>query len=87
MIWGQSTGVEKFVMRECHSLDDLLRFSHYVNADSSRAIRCSVADYSQGVIQSEWQRWANAKRSGHAYDCGDLECACHLRKKRRFTSA
>jgi len=42
-------------MRECYSLDDLLRFSHHVNADSGRAIRRSVAEYSQAVIQSEWQ--------------------------------
>ena len=54
VIWGQFTDVEKFVMRECYSLDDLLRFSHYVNADLSRAIRRSVAEYSQAVLQSEW---------------------------------
>src|SRR5215471_21748971 len=30
VIWGQFTDVEKFVMRECYSLDDLLRFSHHV---------------------------------------------------------
>ena len=55
VIWGQFTDVEKFVRRECYSLDDLLRFSHYLNADSGRAIRRSVAEYSQAVIQSEWQ--------------------------------
>lgn len=55
VIWGQFTDVEKFVMRECYSLDDLLRFSHYVNADSSRAIRRSVTEYSHAVAHSEWQ--------------------------------
>ena len=55
VIWGQFTDVEKFVMRECYSLDDLLRFSHYVSPDAGRAIRRSVAEYSTSVLQSEWQ--------------------------------
>jgi Protein of unknown function (DUF4239) len=54
VIWGQFTDVEKFVMRECYSLDDLLRFSQYINADSSRAIRRSVTEYSHAVTHSEW---------------------------------
>ena len=62
VIWGQFTEVEKFVMRECYSLDDLLRFSHYVNADSGRAIRRSVTEYSQAVIQSEWQALGQRER-------------------------
>jgi hypothetical protein len=55
VIWGQFTDVEKFVMRECYSLDELLRFSRYVNADAARAIRRSVAEYSHAVLRSEWQ--------------------------------
>src|SRR3984885_7932763 len=55
VIWGQFTDVEKFVMRECYSLDDLLRFSHYVDADSRRAIRRSVTEYAKAVLQAEWQ--------------------------------
>jgi len=55
VIWGQFTDVEKFVMRECYSLDELLRFSHYVNADSTRAIRRSLIEYSKAVIRSEWR--------------------------------
>jgi hypothetical protein len=55
VIWGQFTEVENFVMRECYSLDHLLRFSHYVNPDYSRAIRRSVAEYSKAVLESEWQ--------------------------------
>jgi hypothetical protein len=62
VIWGQFTDVEKFVMRECYSLDDLLRFSHYVDADSSRAIRRSVAEYSNAVLQSEWQALGQAEK-------------------------
>jgi hypothetical protein len=55
VIWGQFTDVEKFVMRECYSLDELLRFSQYVNPDSARAIRRSLAEYSKSVLQSEWE--------------------------------
>src|SRR5271170_3032411 len=50
VIWGQFTDVEKFVMRECYFLDELLRFSHYVNADATRAIRRSLAEYSRAVL-------------------------------------
>ena len=32
VIWGQFNDVENLVMRECHSLSDLLRFSRYLNA-------------------------------------------------------
>jgi VIT1/CCC1 family predicted Fe2+/Mn2+ transporter len=56
-------------MRECYSLDDLLRFSHYVDPESSRAIRRSVAEYSQAVIHSEWQALGN-----HEKDPGTEKC-------------
>jgi hypothetical protein len=62
VIWGQFTDVERFVMRECYSLDDLLRFSRYVNADASRAIRRAVSDYSGLVIESEWQQLGKRER-------------------------
>lgn len=62
VIWGQFTDVEKFVRRECYALDELRRFSHYVNPDSTRAIRRSLTEYSQAVLQSEWQ--ALGKREG-----------------------
>jgi hypothetical protein len=62
VIWGQFTDVEKFVMRECYSLDELLRFSRYVNADDTRAIRRSVAEYSQAVLRSEWQTLGNRQK-------------------------
>lgn len=54
VIWGQFNDVENFAMRECYSLNELLRFSRYMNSESTRAIRRSVADYSQAVIESEW---------------------------------
>jgi hypothetical protein len=68
VIWGQFTDVEKFVMRECYSLDDLLRFSHYVNADSSRAIRRSVIEYAKSVLESEWQALGKAERDSATED-------------------
>jgi hypothetical protein len=54
VIWGQFTDVENFTMRECNSLDDLLRFSAFLNADAHHAIRRAVADYAQRVVRSEW---------------------------------
>jgi hypothetical protein len=54
VIWGQFTDVENFAMRECNSLKDLLRFSHYLHADSHRAVRRAVSEYAQRVARSEW---------------------------------
>src|SRR5215831_9228906 len=47
VIWGQFNEVENFIMRECNSLNDLLRFSGYLNPDASYAIRRAVAEYVQ----------------------------------------
>jgi hypothetical protein len=54
VIWEQFTDVDNFAMRECNSLDDLLRFSQYLNADASHAIRRALVDYAQRVVNSEW---------------------------------
>jgi hypothetical protein len=54
VIWEQFTDVANFAMRECNSLDDLLRFSQYLNADASHAIRRALVDYAQRVVNSEW---------------------------------
>jgi hypothetical protein len=69
VIWGQFTDVEKFVMRECFSLDELLRFSRYMNPDSNRAIRRAVAEYSQAVLQSEWEALGKRERDTAAENC------------------
>src|SRR4029077_9451101 len=69
VIWGQFTDVEKFVMRECYSLDELLRFSHYVDADSSRAIRRTLAEYSKAVLRSEWQTLGKRERDTATETC------------------
>src|ERR1700679_457572 len=39
VIWEQFTDVANMAMRECNSLDDLLRFSQYLNADAAHTIR------------------------------------------------
>ena len=54
VIWGQFTEVDNCSIRECSSLDDLLRFSQYLNADASHAIRRALMDYVQRVAKSEW---------------------------------
>jgi hypothetical protein len=69
VIWGQFTDVEKFVMRECYSLDELLRFSHYVNADSTRAIRRALAEYSKAVLWSEWQALGKREKDTTTENC------------------
>lgn len=54
VIWGQFTEVENCVMRECNSLDAVLRFSGYLNADAHAGIRRAIAFYANYVLKSEW---------------------------------
>lgn len=54
VIWGQFTDVENFMMRECNSLNELLRFSAFVNAEARSRIRHAVAAYVLQVVRSEW---------------------------------
>src|SRR5215472_11718184 len=54
VIWGQFTDVENFMMRECKSLHELLRFSEFLGDDAARSIQRAVADYVQRVVKSEW---------------------------------
>jgi hypothetical protein len=62
VIWGQFNEVENLVIRECHSLNDLLRFSRYLNPDSSHAIRRAVAEYARRAQGSEWEALGNRQR-------------------------
>ncbi len=62
VIWGQFTDVENFMMRECKSLNELLRFSDFLNPDAGRGIRRAVADYIQRVVKSEWTALAARHR-------------------------
>src|ERR1700732_2832806 len=43
VIWGQFTEVENASTRECSSLNDLLRFCHYLHPDTNRVIRRALA--------------------------------------------
>ena len=54
VIWGQFTEVENCVMRECNVLDDLLRFSSYLNADASSDIRRAMGNYVRQLLRYEW---------------------------------
>ena len=54
VIWGQFTGVEEAALRECSLLNELLRFSQYLNPDAYRAIRRAASEYAQRVANSEW---------------------------------
>jgi hypothetical protein len=62
VIWGQFTDVENFMMRECKSLNELLRFSYFLNADAGHGIRRAVADYVQRVVKSEWAALGQRRR-------------------------
>jgi len=54
VIWGQFVEVENCVMRECNLLDDLLRFSNYLNSDARAEIRKAMANYTRQVLRYEW---------------------------------
>jgi uncharacterized membrane protein YqjE len=62
VIWGQFTDVENFMMRECKSLNELLRFSEFLDADAARSIRRAVGDYVQRVVKSEWLALGDRRR-------------------------
>ena len=62
VIWSQFTDVENFMMRECKSLNELLRFAGFLNADAGRSIQRSIADYVQRVVRSEWAALAERRR-------------------------
>jgi hypothetical protein len=62
VIWGQFTDVENFMMRECKSLNELLRFSDFLKPDAGRNVRQAVADYVRRVVKSEWAALANRRR-------------------------
>jgi hypothetical protein len=69
VIWSQFTDVENFVMRECNSLNDLLRFSEHLNPDADHKIRRGVADYSRSVLKSEWRALGGRRRDKPTEKC------------------
>ena len=62
VIWGQFTDVENFMMRECKSLNELLRFSDFLGAEGASSIRRAVGDYVQRVVKSEWTALGERRR-------------------------
>lgn len=62
VIWGQFTDVESFMMRECNSVNELLRFSAFLSPDAARSIRRAVMDYLQLVVKSEWLALGERRR-------------------------
>ena len=66
VIWGQFNDVENLVMRECHSLNDLLRFSRYLIPDSGHAIRRAAAEYARRAQGSEWEALGNRQKDQEA---------------------
>jgi predicted PurR-regulated permease PerM len=66
VIWGQFTEVENLVLRECNSLNELLRFSAHLDAEAGRSLRRAVEDYSHRVAKSEWQALAERRRDKQA---------------------
>ena len=62
VIWGQFTEVENGVIWECNSLDELLRFSRYLNADDAANIRRAVKAYRGQVLDHEWQALGDGRR-------------------------
>jgi hypothetical protein len=66
VIWGQFTDVENCVIRECDSLDDLLRFSAYLNADAAATIRRAITAYTRQVLNGEWMVLGDGHKDEHA---------------------
>ena len=62
VIWGQFTDVQNFMMRECKSLNELLRFSGFLNPDGCRNIQRAVTDYVHRVVKSEWVALGERRR-------------------------
>src|SRR5580700_10392800 len=62
VIWGQFTEVENCVIRECNSLDELLRFSRYLNSDDAANIRRAVKAYRGQVLDHEWPALGDGRR-------------------------
>ena len=66
VIWGQFTEVENCVIRECNSLDDVLRFSGYLNPDAHAGIRRAIGFYANHVLRSEWPALGDGRTDSQA---------------------
>jgi hypothetical protein len=75
VIWGQFTEVQNCVIRECNALDDVLRFSGYLNDGAHSDIRRAVGFYANHVLKSEWP----ALGDGHADTQSDAVFSKYLK--------
>ncbi len=66
VIWGQFTEVENCVIRECNSLNEMLRFSQFLNADDAGDIRRAVKAYRGQAVDHEWQALGDGRRDQRA---------------------
>jgi hypothetical protein len=62
VIWGQFNDVETFVMRECNSLKEVLRFSEYLGPEQSHAISRAVTEYVHRAMKPEWEALGARRR-------------------------
>src|SRR5579864_6502627 len=66
VIWGQFTDVENCVIRECNALDDLLRFTNYLDGEARAGIRRAVANYTNAVLRYEWPALGEGRKDKQA---------------------
>jgi len=66
VIWGQFTETEACVMREASALEDVIRFSQYLDNEPRARLRRSVSDYVQHVIKFEWSALADGRKDEQA---------------------
>jgi hypothetical protein len=62
VIWGQFTAVEEATLRECSLLNELLRFSQYLDPDASRSIRRSLTEYAKRAGNYEWHALGEGRK-------------------------
>ncbi len=66
VIWGKFTDVENCVIRECNALDDLLRFTNYLDGEARAEIRRAVANYTNAVLRYEWPALGDGRKDKQA---------------------
>ena len=66
VIWTQFTEVENCVIREADSLDELLRFSGFLNDEARATIRRAIFYYVRQVLGPEWEELGEGRRERQA---------------------
>jgi len=62
VIWGQFTAVEEATLGECSLLNELLRFSQYLDPDAGRMIRRSLTEYAKRAGNYEWHALGEGRK-------------------------